>query len=70
MPQPLKIKITFEDSQGRTSTIMVEQINKPHDVVNLAKIEKNAGRQSLFYIDCDDTEMEHRIWGEVFMSAF
>jgi len=62
LPQPMKLKITLTDSAEKTCTIMVEQENGALSVPTKQQKEKDYGGPFLFWIECDDTETETRVW--------
>lgn len=64
LPQPLKIRITFQDVDGNKASVTVEQCNGPLDLITREKREKDKGPADL-WLQCDDTEGEYRIYAEI-----
>jgi len=65
LPQPFKIKYTFEDSDGKKGEIIVEQNNKPLELVTRASREKYLDKKVDLYAQCDDDKLEVRIFTHV-----
>jgi len=73
LPQPLLIRVTFEDSNSRTSVITVPHVNTPLDLVTKEKRVTNRvtcssvdGKSHDIWVHCDDPELDVRIFGEGF----
>jgi len=66
LPQPLKIKFTFEDAQKRTCSIIVEHVNTPRQLVTRESTEKGY-RKAEYWIQCDDTDLEARLFAGAFL---
>lgn len=66
LPDPLKIKITFEDSNGCNASILIDYLNPALDVTTKDEREKknNEGNKFDFWAQCDDTDYQLRIWAE------
>src|SRR5690606_8671036 len=62
LPNPLQIKIWMEDSNGGKSSIVVEYVNGPRALHDEKSKRKDAGKEDLTFIYCDDLEAEYRIW--------
>jgi len=68
LPQPLKIKITFEDAKTRTCSIVVEYNNEPRQLIDRAQVEKNDKKKADFWIQCDDVNFEARLYSVAFLN--
>jgi len=66
LPQPFFIRTTFFDVNNNEQSIILKQVNSPLDAV---KKEERLGkdRKLLFWTECDDVDMECRIFAEVFL---
>lgn len=60
LPNPLKIRVTFEDDQGATCQIEVVNYNKPHDQPTKESTEKYNSKQYDFWTQLDDAASESR----------
>jgi hypothetical protein len=69
LPQPLVIRITFEDVDGKKAVISVTQRNPPLNLVTIESREKYNNKKPEFYMQCDDTKLEARLYVEVNVSS-
>eukprot|EP01116_Phalansterium_solitarium_P006188 TRINITY_DN18497_c0_g1_i1.p1 TRINITY_DN18497_c0_g1~~TRINITY_DN18497_c0_g1_i1.p1 ORF type:complete len:562 (-),score=118.71 TRINITY_DN18497_c0_g1_i1:513-2129(-) len=67
MPQPLELRITFEDSGDNKYVVNLQQINGQLDLVTRQKRDQYHGRVSVFWAQCDDTEWQARSSAQVFI---
>eukprot|EP01119_Soliformovum_irregulare_P021102 TRINITY_DN6965_c0_g1_i1.p1 TRINITY_DN6965_c0_g1~~TRINITY_DN6965_c0_g1_i1.p1 ORF type:complete len:570 (+),score=138.61 TRINITY_DN6965_c0_g1_i1:26-1711(+) len=65
LPQPLHIRWTFEDSNGGKSTIEMQYVSEPVDMVTRQSREKYQGRPLAFFETVDDESFETRFYSEV-----
>ena len=63
LPQPLKLKISFHDIHGKVSSVIVEQVNGPRDIYTKKSKEDYDKKPIDQWVQCDDTNMEARLWG-------
>jgi len=64
LPQLLEIRITFEDSEGKKSMVEIPFMNEPLqlDTREYKEMKENKSIKFEYWIECDDDEMEARIW--------
>jgi len=65
LPQPLKLKTVFEDAQGGKCEIIIEAVNPPLELVSRSEKETSAGKPFEKWLQCDDTDLEIRLWTSV-----
>lgn len=65
LPQPLKIRYTFIDSEGKKAEVLVEQYNDPLKLVTKQSREERDSKKYDFWMQCDDANMEIRIFQTV-----
>jgi len=58
LPDPLVIRITFEDDQGNSETITVQYLNQPQDLPTFEK--KKDDDKLIYFLPVDDVETETR----------
>jgi len=69
LPDPLNIKLKFEDANGGKSEMDVQYNNPPLDLQNREYRQKNnSDKEMLFWAQCDDVTLEQRIFSDVFLS--
>lgn len=60
LPQPLKLKVIFEDDQGDASSIEIDYYNPSHDLPTKGSVEKYNNKTYDFWAQLDDKETETR----------
>jgi len=61
----LKLKTVFEDAQGGKCEIIIEAVNPPLELVSRSEKETSAGKPFEKWLQCDDTDLEIRLWTSV-----
>jgi len=71
LPQPLEIKIIFDDSKGKKSTIITTFVNDPLELVTKESRRERSvssvpGKAHDCWVQCDDINFETRLYSETF----
>lgn len=63
LPQPLKIRLRLQDTEGKATSLIVEQVNEPFILPTKEILMKQFNYQDVIaFIYADDCEMELREW--------
>jgi hypothetical protein len=71
LPQPLKLKIIVTDSQSKTCSLIVEQINAPFQLITSESFLKDKQKdvdKLIAFIYADDCEYEERLYLAVYIT--
>jgi hypothetical protein len=70
LPQPLKLKIVIQDNFDKQSSLIVEQLNKPIELITrelFLKENQSSINELLAFIYADDCEVDERIFMTVYL---
>jgi len=70
LPSPLRIRISFEDKEGKKAEIVIEHRNQP---LYLSTKESRAAQLKqpvAFFVSADDTDAEGNVWTQVRLASF
>jgi len=65
LPQPLKLRTTFELNNKEKVVVVFQQVNDLSNLLTRARYEKNSQRKVLYWVQADDTESETRYVAKV-----
>lgn len=67
LPQPFKIRLSLQDTEGKTTSLMVEQVNDPLDLPTKEKVKEKFDFEDLIaFVYADDCDQQERYWVAVY----
>ena len=67
LPQPCKIRLQLHDTEGKTTSLIVEQVNDPLDLPTKEKVKEKFDCEDLIaFIYADDCDQQERYWVAVY----
>jgi len=67
LPQPFKIRLHLQDTEGKTASLIVEQLNDPLVLPTKERIAKQFGYEDIIaFVYADDCNKDERYWVAVY----